>query len=413
MKYKNSSLPHLKNKFHLFKLKSTIKIIISNLIFMLMLAQFSLIYAGEETRVTGVSSKITLIDHIDSNHENNIPAAGIGDEIIITVDHLDSFLKKYQNPDNPFTPNIILLLNNIAIKGLKPLSIDSTNGKIVFALSKEDGSQTAWASLLGKWKFKELYQTIPISVGVENESIPSDAKLRLIYIRGTAFIVWIITTLLILLFFIYLSIKTPILKFTDINSPYSLSKTQMFLWIFVILTSYLFIWFVIQDFNSLNKTALTLLGLSLTTGGAAIFIDSRKINGLSQLRAESESLQETIQDLKVKINLLKKSTGDQLVNMQKELNEKTMQKAILDHKIKAFPVSNNSKAETFIKDLLHDSDGWSLPRLQVFIWTIILIGIFVSNVYSQLSMPEFNESLLLLMGISQGTYLGFKLPEKT
>ena len=38
--------------------------------------------------------------------------------------------------------------------------------------------------------------------------------------------------------------------------------------------------------------------------------------------------------------------------------------------------------------------------------------IFVASVYKDLAMPEFNATLLGLMGISSGTYLGFKVPEK-
>ena len=37
--------------------------------------------------------------------------------------------------------------------------------------------------------------------------------------------------------------------------------------------------------------------------------------------------------------------------------------------------------------------------------------IFVSSVYNNLSMPEFSTTLLGLMGISSGTYVGFKSQE--
>ena len=41
-----------------------------------------------------------------------------------------------------------------------------------------------------------------------------------------------------------------------------------------------------------------------------------------------------------------------------------------------------------------------------------MLGIlFLIGVWSRLSMPEFGGTLLGLMGISSGTYLGFKFPE--
>ena len=54
----------------------------------------------------------------------------------------------------------------------------------------------------------------------------------------------------------------------------------------------------------------------------------------------------------------------------------------------------------------------SIQRFQMFVWTLILGIIFVVSVYKDLSMPEFSGTLLGLMGISSGTYLGFKFPEK-
>jgi hypothetical protein len=45
------------------------------------------------------------------------------------------------------------------------------------------------------------------------------------------------------------------------------------------------------------------------------------------------------------------------------------------------------------------------------IWTIELSIIFVVSIYNVLSMPTFSDTLLGLMGISGGNYIGFKIPE--
>jgi hypothetical protein len=42
-------------------------------------------------------------------------------------------------------------------------------------------------------------------------------------------------------------------------------------------------------------------------------------------------------------------------------------------------------------------------------WTIILGLVFVASVWSNFTMPDFSATLLGLMGISSGTYVGFKL----
>ena len=60
-------------------------------------------------------------------------------------------------------------------------------------------------------------------------------------------------------------------------------------------------------------------------------------------------------------------------------------------------------------DILADESGVSVPRFQIFGWTIILGIIFAVSVINELSMPEFSGTLLALMGISLATYVGAKL----
>ena len=64
--------------------------------------------------------------------------------------------------------------------------------------------------------------------------------------------------------------------------------------------------------------------------------------------------------------------------------------------------------------------GLLVAATAVFVWASTGDGvvnalahnmIFVASVYKNLSMPQFSATLLGLMGISSGTYLGFKVPE--
>jgi len=45
-------------------------------------------------------------------------------------------------------------------------------------------------------------------------------------------------------------------------------------------------------------------------------------------------------------------------------------------------------------------------------WTLAMIGVFVVAVWRTFAMAEFDAMTLGLLGISSGTYLGFKLPER-
>jgi len=79
---------------------------------------------------------------------------------------------------------------------------------------------------------------------------------------------------------------------------------------------------------------------------------------------------------------------------------------------KAEMALDGPKPDGFLNDLLTDVNGYSLHRLQLMVWTILLTIVFWASVWSDLAMPQFSETLLGLMGISSGTYIGFKLPEK-
>jgi len=47
----------------------------------------------------------------------------------------------------------------------------------------------------------------------------------------------------------------------------------------------------------------------------------------------------------------------------------------------------------------------------MFVWTLILGVIFVVKVFKYRELPTFDPTMLALMGITSGTYLGFKLQE--
>ena len=56
-------------------------------------------------------------------------------------------------------------------------------------------------------------------------------------------------------------------------------------------------------------------------------------------------------------------------------------------------------------------EGVSLHRVQIIGWTVVLVFVFTVQVFTKLSIPDFNPTLLGLLGLSAGTYVGFKFPE--
>src|SRR5207247_7474525 len=143
-----------------------------------------------------------------------------------------------------------------------------------------------------------------------------------------------------------------------------------------------------------------LMGISAATGLAAGVVDNSK-------RAEAKASLDKLTDEQARLQEQQAATATPFpAESAQPLNDlpeliKTQRRA-LD------PITSSG----FIEDILSDADGISFHRLQIAIWTVVLGIIFCVSIYNVLSMPTFSETLLGLMGISGGTYIGFKLPEK-
>jgi hypothetical protein len=98
--------------------------------------------------------------------------------------------------------------------------------------------------------------------------------------------------------------------------------------------------------------------------------------------------------------------------LQTELIIKSSRLAQVNALVDQLPAPSPSAISNgFFIDILSDGDGISFHRFQIAVWTVVLGCVFVWGVYRNMAMPDFDPSLLTLMGISSGTYVGFKIPE--
>jgi hypothetical protein len=140
---------------------------------------------------------------------------------------------------------------------------------------------------------------------------------------------------------------------------------------------------------------------------------------LQDLTAEKQTLEQSIPDLYSQLGSLSVTAT---LTPQETANWDSQTKQLQDYRTRLAQVNQQIQAltrpasagisEGFLRDLLSDASGYSFHRFQIFAWTIILGVIFVSSVWNGLTMPEFSATLLGLMGISSGTYIGFKFPEQ-
>ncbi|MER8394950.1 hypothetical protein NKH10_24040 [Mesorhizobium sp. M1340] len=133
--------------------------------------------------------------------------------------------------------------------------------------------------------------------------------------------------------------------------PYSLGRTQMAFWLFLVVAGYVFIAMSFDlYYGLLTNEILWLLGISGATGLGSVLINAGTAEGRT-------------------------SRG-------------------------------------FVNDVLSVDGAPQLQRIQAVAWTLILGALFVWTAARDFRLPKFDPTLLLLMGLVSGLYLGFKAQEE-
>jgi len=142
---------------------------------------------------------------------------------------------------------------------------------------------------------------VPVSVGYENEKpIPSNVTSDLEIIDQTWLWIFLILFALTLILFVWLAKNTSIIRdagpgLVPKNRTYSLGRTQMAFWLFVVTASYVFIWMITGDRESITESALALLGISSVTALSAAGIGSSKQSTAASKRQDFQIEQATLE----------------------------------------------------------------------------------------------------------------------
>jgi hypothetical protein len=239
------------------------------------------------------------------------------------------------------------------------------------------------------------------------------------------------------------------------SQPYSLARWQMAFWFVLIFASFIFLYVLLWDYNTISDQALGFMGISATTALAAVAVDvlknspaddaNRALQALG-LNAYADVLRvrEEIAVRKTQIPAAendlaaKKAAAEQakaaahgahgntgpaaaakaaaeladsaqryLQQLQAEIQDRNNILRTYDDRSRPFVTQG------WLKDITTDINGPTVHRVQVLCWTMALGFVFLVGVYRDLTMPaDFSGTLLALMGISSAGYVGFKYPEK-
>jgi len=233
---------------------------------------------------------------------------------------------------------------------------------------------------------------------------------------STDWLTWLLLDCFFLLFlvFLYYAFATKVLRDMAPDGLWhlSLARCQMAFWFFIVAGCYIFLWIVTGDYRTLTTQELLLLSLSSATGLGAFLIsdesDAATPRGSGVLTKDELSLEnpEKLQALALSEGDIQKRAGlteAEILRSQERIAE-------LEHRAAYYKKGWRSALRRSLNDLLSESnDGRpSFYRFQMIGWNFAFGVIFVRAVYYKLAMPEFSSDQLLLMGISNGTYLGFK-----
>ena len=153
----------------------------------------------------------------------------------------------------------------------------------------------------------------------------------------------------------------------DGKHVFSLSRCQLAWWFFIILAAWGFLWVTTSSRDTLNKTALIVSGIGSTTAVTGIIAG------------------------KVRDSV----TGSKLGKVDVQIGQR--------------PVGFKEGPGAVLYDLLSDCDTVGFHRFQFLVWNVILGCVFLWQTWTDLSMPEFDGTLLALLGLSGATFVGMKM----
>ena len=285
-----------------------------------------------------------------------------------------------------------------------------------FHLNIEREDRDAWMHILYEAR-QSADHKIPLSIGSKDNMQAFDSKVDLalnVYPRYTYLIVGLLIALLVAT--VILSVRTDLLRdgtsapALPARLPYNLGRVQMAFWFYLVIASYLYVWLITGEYNTVTNSVLALIGISAGTGVAAVLVDKQKIQELATQRVGLETQQTALTSRINDLTAANPAPGSQLdQELQQKKNSLTEVQAQLAH---CPPPPPPAISRGLLKDILSSGEGVGLHRFQMAVWTLVFGIIFVRSVYRELAMPNFDTSLLGLMGLSSGTYIGFKFPEK-
>lgn len=333
-------------------------------------------------------------------------------EIEATGKYLEKIKKELEQNDSG--SNFTLFLDDVKMVGLDTTlgkTIDEDKLSVIFLLKRDSGNDAnrkAWDKFLEKQNTGYMMKPkVALAVGSDiSWKVGTDEQFVFYIVTGKEVKISLFVCLVLFLFAFIWLVKSPSALKDSANQCYSLGRTQMAFWGLLVLLTFSAIWVLNGTMERIPDQALILLGISGATGLGSIAISQNNTG------KKDQEYQKAKKDVKKELDLLQEK---QRVDPSAFTDQDKDDLAELVKKLKEMSDKHGEvkSSKGFWHDLSDDGSGVSVHRLQVILWTIILGAVFIRSVAQSMSIPEFPDALLVLIGISNGIYLGFKFPEKS
>ena len=351
----------------------------------------------------------------------------LDDVIEVNIENLEKWAEK-----NDVT-KLVPYINGRSIKGNYPEELHLERGRIIYHLEITPENKQTWIDLLGEPH--SLRRPVTLSVGPEGTGSAFDSiherdnPINMTVISPVYGLIALLIITVTLILLLWLVTHTNIIREPGVcptpgkRRPYNLGRAQMAFWFFLIYASYVTIWLITGALDTITTSLLALMGISAGTALGEAMIDNgkdtAKTNQVTDLTAEKQALEQSISETQPQLEAANEAASTALTDqsnrdaLNRQLTDSRTRLGQIDQQLRTLSSQQSSMVSSgFLRDILSDSSGYSFHRFQIFAWTIVLGIIFISSVYNRLSMPEFSPTLLGLMGLSAGTYIGFKFPEQ-
>lgn len=372
--------------------------------------QLRIVPCGAEPSIAGVAGV----------HPPDPRAAFLGDWIVVSVCHLDVLMKQAEAAQEPLS---------LFIQGkdfeCQSSGIDFDSGQVTFILGRNVHNKDYWHPLLYNPLFDPTI-SLHVSAGVHgSRPLPrapganTTIVLTKLYTDWST-LLWLALLLAIVIALLTYSRRSDLLRdgpaLAGVRQPYSVARVQMAWWFFLILTGFSYIWMVTGDNDTISPSLLALMGISAATAVAAVAISQAE----ARIGARGKLIDDELGIVDKVIDRVVVDAADANARGNADLQQVlARRRAELESRRTALIVERSNLgavaySQGFWHDLVTDERGAvALDRFQIVGWTAILGFVFVQGVVWDLSMPEFSATTLALMGISSGTYIGFKVADRT